>query len=93
MRNRASAAFVALGLIWGSNFVFMKWASETIAPGQITLLDVGDGAAVLLILIGVVVLRRKPVRPAVPPPSATDAGVRSTVVRSLTLLTGNHNIA
>jgi drug/metabolite transporter (DMT)-like permease len=40
MMNRASAAFVALGLIWGSNFIFMKWASETITPGQITLLRV-----------------------------------------------------
>ena len=40
MRNRATAAFVALGLIWGSNFIFMKWASETITAGQITLLRV-----------------------------------------------------
>jgi drug/metabolite transporter (DMT)-like permease len=38
--NRATAAFVALGLIWGSNFIFMKWASETITAGQITLLRV-----------------------------------------------------
>lgn len=34
------AAFVALGVIWGSNFIFMKWASETISPQQITLLRV-----------------------------------------------------
>jgi drug/metabolite transporter (DMT)-like permease len=33
-------AFIALGLIWGSNFIFMKWASETITPQQITLLRV-----------------------------------------------------
>lgn len=33
-------AFVALGVIWGSNFIFMKWASETISPQQITLLRV-----------------------------------------------------
>ena len=38
--NRAAAAFVVLGLIWGSNFIFMKWASETITAGQITLLRV-----------------------------------------------------
>jgi drug/metabolite transporter (DMT)-like permease len=38
--NRATTAFVALGLIWGSNFLFMKWASETITAGQITLLRV-----------------------------------------------------
>lgn len=36
-------AFVALGLIWGSNFIFMKWASETITAGQITLLRVVFG--------------------------------------------------
>jgi drug/metabolite transporter (DMT)-like permease len=33
-------AFGALGLIWGSNFIFMKWAAETITPEQITLLRV-----------------------------------------------------
>lgn len=33
-------AFAALGLIWGSNFIFMKWASETITATQITLLRV-----------------------------------------------------
>jgi drug/metabolite transporter (DMT)-like permease len=40
MRNPALVAFAALGLIWGSNFVFMKWASETVTAGQITLLRV-----------------------------------------------------
>jgi drug/metabolite transporter (DMT)-like permease len=40
MRNRASWAFAVLGLIWGSNFIFMKWASETITPQQITTLRV-----------------------------------------------------
>ena len=43
MKNRATAAFVVLGLIWGSNFIFMKWASETITAGQITLLRVVFG--------------------------------------------------
>ena len=43
MRNVATAAFVALGLIWGSNFIFMKWASETLTAGQITLLRVVCG--------------------------------------------------
>jgi len=38
--NGATAAFVALGLIWGSNFIFMKWASETLSASQITLLRV-----------------------------------------------------
>ena len=37
------AAFGALGLIWGSNFIFMKWASETITAGQITFLRVACG--------------------------------------------------
>ena len=33
-------AFGALGVIWGSNFIFMKWAAESISPEQITLLRV-----------------------------------------------------
>lgn len=37
------AALLALGLIWGSNFIFMKWASETITAGQITFLRVVCG--------------------------------------------------
>ncbi len=40
MRSPATGAFAALGLIWGSNFIFMKWAAETISPGQITFLRV-----------------------------------------------------
>jgi drug/metabolite transporter (DMT)-like permease len=32
--NPAAVAFAVLGLIWGSNFRFMKWASETISPEQ-----------------------------------------------------------
>ena len=36
-------AFVALGAIWGSNFIFMKWASETISPAQVTTLRVVFG--------------------------------------------------
>jgi drug/metabolite transporter (DMT)-like permease len=47
--NRATAAFVALGLIWGSNFIFMKWASETITAGQITLLRVVCGFLPVLV--------------------------------------------
>ncbi|WP_208738501.1 DMT family transporter [Bradyrhizobium vignae] len=33
-------AFVFLGLIWGSNFIFMKWAAAEISPAQIVLLRV-----------------------------------------------------
>jgi drug/metabolite transporter (DMT)-like permease len=47
--NRATTAFVALGLIWGSNFIFMKWASETITAGQITLLRVLFGFLPVLV--------------------------------------------
>jgi hypothetical protein len=36
----ALLAFVFLGLIWGSNFIFMKWAAEEITPVQIALLRV-----------------------------------------------------
>lgn len=34
----AYAAFAALGLIWGSNFIFVKWAVHSIGPAQIVLL-------------------------------------------------------
>lgn len=33
-------AFVSLGLIWGSNFIYMKWATELITPLQIVFLRV-----------------------------------------------------
>lgn len=40
MRHPAHVAFVVLAFIWGSNFIFMKWASESISAGQITLLRI-----------------------------------------------------
>ncbi len=40
MRSPATAAFAVLGLIWGSNFIFMKWAADTIDPGQVAFLRV-----------------------------------------------------
>jgi len=43
MRNTAYIAFALLGLIWGSNFIFMKWAAEEISPSQILLLRVVFG--------------------------------------------------
>ena len=49
MLSPASIAFVALGVIWGSNFVFMKWASDTITPGQITFLRVLFGFLPILL--------------------------------------------
>ncbi|MDR6951127.1 drug/metabolite transporter (DMT)-like permease [Ancylobacter sp. 3268] len=36
-------AFALLGLFWGSNFIYMKWAAELITPAQITLLRVFFG--------------------------------------------------
>jgi drug/metabolite transporter (DMT)-like permease len=36
-------AFVFLGLIWGSNFIYMKWAAALISPEQIVLLRVFFG--------------------------------------------------
>ncbi|MGV1867309.1 MULTISPECIES: DMT family transporter [unclassified Rhizobium] len=39
-KNTAYAAFLVLGLIWGSNFIFVKWAALLITPGQIVLLRV-----------------------------------------------------
>lgn len=32
--------FAFLGIVWGSNFVFIKWAARAITPGQIMLLRV-----------------------------------------------------
>jgi drug/metabolite transporter (DMT)-like permease len=41
MRNRLPLlVFVLLGIVWGSNFVFIKWAARAITPGQIMLLRV-----------------------------------------------------
>jgi len=34
------AAFVLLGLIWGSNFIYMKWAAALISPMQIVFIRV-----------------------------------------------------
>ncbi|WP_036564473.1 DMT family transporter [Brucella intermedia] len=37
---RAYGALVALGVIWGTNFIFMKWATALISPSQTVLLRV-----------------------------------------------------
>lgn len=39
-KRNAYVAFALLGLIWGSNFIFMKWAAQYITPSQIVLLRV-----------------------------------------------------
>lgn len=41
--KRTYAAFVFLGLLWGSNFIYMKWAAALISPAQIDLLRVFFG--------------------------------------------------
>ncbi|ASK17902.1 DMT family transporter [Halomonas sp. N3-2A] len=37
---RAYAVLAALGIIWGSNFIFMKWATDLISPMQTVFLRV-----------------------------------------------------
>lgn len=49
MKKYPAIAFVALGVIWGSNFIFMKWAAELISPLQVTLLRVLFGFLPILI--------------------------------------------
>lgn len=43
MKNIAFFAFALLGLLWGTNFIFMKWAVEWISPAQIVLLRMAFG--------------------------------------------------
>lgn len=47
---RAYAALAALGLIWGSNFIFMKWATVLISPTQTVFLRVLFGFLPLAIM-------------------------------------------
>lgn len=49
MKKPAIAAFVFLGVIWGSNFVFVKSAAQYITPLQITLLRVLFGFVPVLV--------------------------------------------
>ena len=50
MRKLAYLAFVILGLVWGTNFLFMKWAAALLTPSQIVLLRVLFGFAPILVL-------------------------------------------
>lgn len=50
MKRFAYAAFLLLGLIWGSNFLFMKWAATWISPSQIVLLRILFGFLPILAL-------------------------------------------
>jgi drug/metabolite transporter (DMT)-like permease len=49
MKRSAYAAFAALGVIWGSNFIFMKWAVRIITPMQVVFLRVLFGFVPLLV--------------------------------------------
>lgn len=49
MKFIAYFAFGLLGVIWGSNFIFMKWAADYITPQQIAFLRVVCGFVPLLI--------------------------------------------
>jgi drug/metabolite transporter (DMT)-like permease len=46
----AIVAFAALGLIWGSNFIFMKWGAELITPIQVVFLRALFGFLPILLL-------------------------------------------
>ncbi|SCK22548.1 DMT family transporter [Vogesella sp. LIG4] len=50
MKHLAYAAFLLLGLIWGSNFLYMKWAAVWLSPAQIVLLRVLFGFVPILLL-------------------------------------------
>jgi len=43
MINRAGFAWILLGLIWGTNFVFIKWSTEAVTPMQVALVRVIAG--------------------------------------------------
>lgn len=47
---RAYAALVLLGLIWGSNFIYMKWATALISPMQTVFLRVLFGFLPLAVI-------------------------------------------
>lgn len=49
MKKLAYIAFVLLGLVWGSNFIFVKWAAVYVTPGQIVLLRVLFGLVPILL--------------------------------------------
>ena len=48
--SRAYAALIALGLIWGSNFIYMKWATALISPSQVVFLRVLFGFLPLAVM-------------------------------------------
>ncbi|MDB5928891.1 MAG: EamA family transporter, partial [Polaromonas sp.] len=53
MNKLVYPAFALLGLIWGTNFIFMKWAVVLITPAQIVLLRILFGFVPILALAAV----------------------------------------
>ncbi|WP_417615189.1 DMT family transporter [Oceanisphaera sp.] len=49
-RHASYIAFGLLGVIWGSNFIFMKWAADWITPSQVALLRVMFGFMPILLV-------------------------------------------
>jgi len=63
MKKAAYLAFALLGVIWGSNFIFMKWAAEEISPSQIVLLRVVFGfVPIFVFALAKGALRREHIR-------------------------------
>lgn len=50
MNSKTAAAFAFLGIIWGTNFIFMRQASEWISPVQIVFLRVLCGFAPIAVM-------------------------------------------
>jgi drug/metabolite transporter (DMT)-like permease len=57
VKTKLTFAYVALALIWGSSFLFMKVALEGVSPTQVVLGRLGIGAVTLVILM--LVTRRR----------------------------------
>jgi drug/metabolite transporter (DMT)-like permease len=62
MKKTALLAFAGLGVIWGSNFIFMKWAAEEITAGQIVLLRAAFFPPVFFYALSQRALRQEHVR-------------------------------
>ena len=63
MNRQALAVAAGLGLVWGSNFLFVKWAAALITPAQVTLLRVAFGfLPVLAFALATGALRREHLR-------------------------------
>lgn len=51
MNSKTAAAFAFLGIIWGTNFIFMRQASEWISPVQIVFLRVLCGFVPIAVMV------------------------------------------